>query len=84
MTAPMSTVAIDRETMPMIKVWRGRVWNKQVLGVRCGLALQTAQVTRLLTTPTPSLLGGKQVYTPSAEETTLRVFNIPGFPRACL
>lgn len=48
--------------MSEIKLWRGRVWNKQKSGgVRCGLALQIAQVTRLLTTPTPNLLGGKQV-----------------------
>lgn len=41
---PQARGSTDRETMPEIKVWRGRVWNKQKSqGVRCGLALQTVQ-----------------------------------------
>lgn len=60
--------------MSEIKLWRGRVWNKQKSGgVRCGLALQIAQVTRLLTSPILCLLGRKQVCISFFEETTLRV-----------
>lgn len=45
--------------------------------------MDSAEVTRLLTTSIPSLPGGKQVYTPLKRQSC--VFNIPaGFPSACL